>query len=726
VPRTIIVANRLPVTVRVRDGWPQLVPSAGGLVSGLRGVHQQSESIWIGWPGDTSALSPDETTRLAASLERDRIVPVPLPASQAEAFYEGFSNGVLWPLFHYQLDRLPADARHWEAYRSVNERFADIAAAHYRPGDMIWVHDYQLMLVPQFLRERLRDARIGFFLHIPFPSYEVFRTLPWRRELLAGVLGADLVGMHTFSYVRYFAHAVQHLLGADANVDRITVGDRSVRVGAFPLGIDARRFADLAVDPRVEAEVSALRAGVQGRRIVLGVDRLDYTKGIPRRLLAFERLLERQPDLAGEVRLVQVAVPSRGGARAYRKFRRELDELVGRLNARFGDTDSLPIHYLHRSISPYQLSALYRAADVMLVTALRDGMNLVAKEFVASRVDDDGVLVLSEFAGAAEELGEALLINPYDIDAVADAILQALDMPAAERRARMRALRRRVTARTAGRWAEVFLGTLVRQTPPARDTADTDSPQRLRQRLTLITHPVLLLDYDGTLVPLATLPDLARPDAALIERVRELTRLMQVHVVSGRRREDLDEWLGDLDVTLWAEHGAWRRAPGAREWEAAEIDTTTWLPGIRALLEEFAACTPGAVVEEKSVSIAWHYRAADPEFGERQARELRLLLMDALRNEPADILQGSKVIEVRPRGVHKGRVVDRILREIRDPGRIVAIGDDRTDEEMFAAVPPDGVTVHVGPGPSRAAYRLANSAAVRDLLSLLARLVQPA
>jgi trehalose 6-phosphate synthase/phosphatase len=252
------------------------------------------------------------------------------------------------------------------------------------------------------------------------------------------------------------------------------------------------------------------------------------------------------------------------------------------------------------------------------------------------------------------------------------------------------------------------------------------SAQLLRQRITRVADPVLLLDYDGTLVPLATLPDLARPDAALLDAMRELGRTLVVHVVSGRRREDLQEWFDNLPVTLWAEHGAWRRLPADGTWERVASDSATWLPGIRTLLEEFAACTPGALVEEKSVSIAWHYRAADPEFGERQARELRLLLMDALRNEAADILQGSKVIEVRPRGIHKGRVVDYILREVRDPARIVAVGDDRTDEEMFAAVPPDGITVHVGPGPSRAAYRLPDTAAVRDLLRLLARLVQPA
>jgi trehalose 6-phosphate synthase/phosphatase len=720
VSRILIVANRLPVKVRMREDWPRLVPSDGGLATAVRSVHQKSDSLWIGWRDDALRLTTAQSHRLESLFTRQRILPVSLSPDEAREYYEGFSNAVLWPLFHYQLDRVPLDTRTWPTYRTVNERFAEAAAGAYQPGDLLWVHDYQLMLVPQLLRERLPDARIGFFLHIPFPSYEIFRTLPWRRELLQGVLGADLIGMHTFSYVRYFSHAVHHILGLEPNGDRVQVGIRDVRIAAFPLGIDTRHFEDLAAHSKVEEELSSIRAGAQGRRIIVGVDRLDYTKGILRRLLAFERVLERNPDLANTLRLVQVAVPSRTGVGSYKKFRRELNELVGRINGRFGGTDSLPIHYLYRSIPIHQLVALYRAADVMLVTALRDGMNLVAKEFVASRIDDDGVLVLSEFAGASEELGEAVRINPYDVDAVADAIVRALRMPVDERRARMRTLRRRVRARTSANWADAVVTALRRQ-QPTRVPERAEPPQELRERLLEIANPVLLLDYDGTLVPFATVPDLAKPDPTLLELLHTVAAGVEMHIVSGRRRDDLDEWFGGIGATLWAEHGAWRR--GVSGWQAMGVPADTWRDGVRSLFDEFAACTPGALVEEKSVSIAWHYRAADPVFGERQARQLRLLLNDALQNQPAAVLQGSKVIEVRPSGVHKGRVVEHILRTISDPARIIAIGDDRTDEEMFAAVPPEGTTIHVGPGPSRASHRLADSAAVRDLLRRIRELI---
>ena len=720
--RTLIVANRLPVTVRVREESPHLVPSPGGLATALRTVHLRSDSLWIGWPGDVSRLTPAQVRQLEPLFTRERIHAVSMSTDEERGYYDGFSNGVLWPLFHYQLDRVPLETRTWITYCAVNERFAEAAAAAYRPGDLIWVHDYQLMLVPQLLRKRIPDAQISFFLHIPFPSYEVFRTLPWRRELLEGLLGADLVGMHTFSYVRYFAHAIHQILGFEPHVDRVQVGNRDVRIAAFPLGVDARHFEDLAAHPRVDEELRAIRAGAQGRRIILGVDRLDYTKGIPRRLLAFERVLERDPTLANTLRLVQVAVPSRTSVEPYKKFRRELNELVGRINARFGGTESLPIHYLYRSIPNRELVALYRAADVMLVTALRDGMNLVAKEFVASRIDDDGVLVLSEFAGASEELGEAVRINPYDVDAVADAIVETLSMPADERRARMRALRRRVRARTSESWANAVL-TALRRRQPAPVPFREQPSQELRERLLATTDPVLLLDYDGTLVPFANVPDLAIPDPTLLELLRTVATRVEVHVVSGRRREDLGKWFGGMNVTLWAEHGAWRR--GVEGWQAVAVEANGWREGIRALLDEFVACTPGALVEEKSVSIAWHYRAADPLFGERQARQLRLLLMDALQNQPATVLQGSKVVEVRPRGVHKGRVVDQILRRVSDPARIVAIGDDRTDEDMFAAVPPEGITIHVGAGPTRAAYLLADTNAVRDLLRFIGKMTEP-
>ncbi len=458
--RLLLVSNRLPVTVKSEGEQVTVTPSAGGLATGLKGPHQNSGGLWIGWPGDVSKLRDSQRQKLEARLAELRCVPMYLSPSEVSQYYEGFSNRVLWPLFHYLLDRIPLHSRDWNAYRRVNEKFADLVAQHYQPGDLIWVQDYQLLLLPGLLRERLPDARIGFFLHIPFPASEIFRTLPWRDALLEGMLGADLIGFHTLSYVRNFVHSLLRIAGVPTNVDRVTFRGRQIRVAAFPMGVDAQAFAHNAALPEVATMVDEIRAQAADHKILLGIDRLDYTKGIPRRLLAVERLLEHEPSLRGRLRLIQVAVPSRTKVDAYEEFRHQVDELVGRINGAYGTINSTPIHYLYQSFNEKQLTAMYRAADVMLVTALRDGMNLVAKEFVAARTDDDGVLVLSEFAGAASELGEALIVNPYDVDGIADGIQKALEMPEEERKLRMSALRRRVNEFDVHRWAQTFLETL--------------------------------------------------------------------------------------------------------------------------------------------------------------------------------------------------------------------------------------------------------------------------
>ncbi len=436
--RLIVVSNRLPVTVAVTDGRASVSPSMGGLATGLRGPFERSHGLWVGWPGDLSQL--DEPGRAAAleQLAALSTLPVELTAAEVRSYYEDFSNGVLWPLFHYLLDRVPLHSEGWDAYMRVNAKFADVVASTYRDGDVVWVQDYQLLLLPQLLRERLPGARIGFFLHIPFPASEVFRMLPWRTQVLRGMLGADLIGFHTPSYARAFASGGGRLLGHEPLFDEVAVDGRRVRFRAYPMGVDAEAFAGPA---------AALEEGFRladGERLLLGVDRLDYTKGIRRRLTAVERVLERRRDLRGKLRVVQVAVPSREKVVAYEEFRARVEQTIGAINGRWSTLGGAVIHYLYRGFSREQLIALYRAAAGMLVSPLRDGMNLVAKEFAAARTDGDGVLVLSEFAGAAEEMPEALQVNPFDIDGMADAIEQALDMPESERRARMATLRARV------------------------------------------------------------------------------------------------------------------------------------------------------------------------------------------------------------------------------------------------------------------------------------------
>jgi trehalose 6-phosphate synthase/phosphatase len=466
-PRLLLVSNRLPVTVRAEHGEAAVTRSAGGLAAGLRSPHERSEGLWIGWPGDVSRFSPAQRQQIEAELSRLRTVPVHLSAAEIHRYYDGFSNGVLWPLFHYVIDKVNLDARaDWDAYREVNERFAASVAARYRPGDRIWIHDYQLMLLPELLRKRLPGAKIGFFLHIPFPAADVFRILPWRDRILRGLLGADVIGFHTESYRRHFADAASQLLGVGEGEDALAYEGRDVQLGVYPISVDVDEFERLAADSRVQEEVRAIRQDTRGRKIILGIDRLDYTKGIARRLLAIERFFEREPNLRNDVRFIQLAVPTREKVDAYADFRRRVNELVGRINGQYGTLDALPIHFLHRSMSAEQVAALYVAADVMLVTPLRDGMNLVAKEYVASRRDSSGVLVLSEFAGAADELKEAVHVNPYDLDSMVNSLVRAITMPPSEQRSRMDALRRRVAAHDVHRWVQSFLDDLEQAGAP--------------------------------------------------------------------------------------------------------------------------------------------------------------------------------------------------------------------------------------------------------------------
>ena len=720
--RLLIVSNRLPVTVRASEGGVEVTRSTGGLATGMQGPHERLGGLWIGWPGPLDGLSAEGLAEANRRLEELRLVAVPLSADEIARYYEGYSNGVLWPLFHYAIARLPLEVRDLDAYEAVNERFADAVAARAAPGDLVWIHDYQLMRVPLLVRERVPDLKIGFFLHIPFPTSEIFRLLPHRERLLEGLLGADLVGFHTAAFLRHFASSSLRLLGAPAEVDRIRWEGREVRLGVFPMGVDAAAFAGLADSPEVQSHAAAHRR--PGEKLLLGVDRLDYTKGITRKLLAFEALLRARPELRRSVRLVQVAVPSRENVGAYAELREEVDALVGRIHGEFATAEWSPVHYLYRGISQPELVALYRAADVCLVTPLRDGMNLVAKEFVASRTDGDGVLVLSELAGAAAELAEAVLVNPYDVAGTAAAIGQALDLPEDERRERMAGLRARVTRWDVHGWARAFVSRLEATAPLAEPGPALSPREELDAavaRARAAPALVLLLDYDGTLVRFATTPDLAAPDPALLALLRRLAArpATQVHLVSGRRRGNLERWFGALDVGLSAEHGYWSRATGG-DWSAADVGSTAWREPVLAILREFADRTPGSLVEEKTVGVAWHWRGAEPEHGAAQAKELSLHLAALLSNVPVEVLPGEKVIEIRPHGVNKGRAVREALARARRGALLWAMGDDRTDEDLFAALPEGHLAEHVGRAPSRAPLRVADPAAARALRARIA------
>jgi trehalose 6-phosphate synthase/phosphatase len=486
------------------------------------------------------------------------------------------------------------------------------------------------------------------------------------------------------------------------------------------MGIDAEAFDRRSQSETVTAELARIREELRGCRLFLSIDRLDYTKGLRRRLLAFERLLRERPELRGAVKLLQVVVPSRTKVDSYAQFGRQVDELVGRINGAFSDVNYAPVQHLYRAVDEDRLTALYRAADVMLVTPLRDGMNLVSKEFVAARSDEDGVLILSEFAGAAAELGEAIQINPYDLESQVAAFERALTMPAAERRARMRSLRKRVFKSSVNRWAVEFLNRLKCVEPPLRELTKTSPRHRLGD-IAAAREVLLLTDYDGTLVDLQSSPTLAAPDAGLKFLLHRLAAAsgMFAHIVSGRMRETLDEWFSASPVGLHAEHGYWsRRAPGD-SWTSAGTAPPDWKGKILPIFESFVSQTPGTLVEEKTAGVTWHYRMANPEHVARQARDLLLLLSDVISGLPVEVLRGEKIIEVREHGINKGNVLRRLL-ELHPDALVVALGDDRTDEDMFESAPPDAVTAVVGRRASQARHRLGGVAEVREFLAQVA------
>ncbi len=466
----VVVANRLPVDMTVEsDGTRTFTRSPGGLVTALAPLMRKEDGAWVGWVGTPDVeLEPFEEDSID-------IVPVTLSADEVELYYEGFANGTLWPLLHDAVVDPEFHRTWWNAYVAVNRRFARRAAEVAAPGATVWVQDYQLLLVPNLLRALRPDLRIGFFLHIPFPPVEIFAQLPWRKQVLEGLLGADLIGTQRASDAGNVLRAIRRLTDVTTRGQVVTVGsrwtrpERHVRVAAFPISIDTAAIAELAATPEIEQRARQIRHDLGDPDVMLlGVDRLDYTKGIRHRLKAFGELLADGKVAAPDVTLVQVASPSREAVERYKVLRDEVEVTVGRINGDHGALGRAAIHYLHHSYPLEEMVAMYRAADVMLVTALRDGMNLVAKEYVAARVDLDGVLVLSEFAGAADELTQAVIVNPHDIDGMKSAILEAIGMNPRERRRRMRALRRKVVDSDVQHWASSFLGTL--QAMPRRDT----------------------------------------------------------------------------------------------------------------------------------------------------------------------------------------------------------------------------------------------------------------
>jgi len=737
--RLVVVSNRLPFSVAPQADGLTFTRSSGGLTTGLwsylergsGGTGGRLDFIWLGWPGASVPPEQEEAVRVYGEKEF-RATPVFLPQEAMDRFYHGFCNKTLWPLFHYFPSVTHYEESHWEEYKEVNRIFAEAVMKVLRPEDLLWVHDYQLMLVPGMVRERFAELPIGFFLHIPFPSYEVFRLLPrtWRGEIIEGLLGASVVGFHTHDYTRDFLTSVLRTAGYEHQMGTLTLRDRGVKADTFPMGIDFERFARAAASPPIETKVAELRAKSAGQKVVFSVDRLDYTKGILNRLQGYELFLKRNPQWHGKVVFVMSVAPSRTGVEAYHEMKQELERTVGRIIGAYGNVHWTPLVYQYRNLEFDEIVALYRFCDVALVTPLRDGMNLVAKEFVASRPDRTGVLILSEMAGAAKEMSEAVIINPVHSGDFAQALEQALAMPVEEQVRRNSLLQDRLRRYDVVRWADDFLGALVgtQKTEAARRAgALTGRAQAgLIRQCRTAARRAFLLDYDGTLVPFVEDPQLAGPDAELLEVLEALGTAPgnEAAIVSGRPRRDLEEWFGRLPVALVAEHGVWLRPKGG-EWRILKAVTTEWKPRLRPILQRYVDRLPGALLEEKEFSLAWHYRAADPELASRRARELLDALAGFTRNIDVQVLEGNKVLEVRSTGVSKGTAATEWLAS-QAAEFILAIGDDWTDEDLFRALPPTAFSVRVGLAKTAARYYLANHTAARRLLRELAAQASPA
>ncbi|MFY9153424.1 MAG: bifunctional alpha,alpha-trehalose-phosphate synthase (UDP-forming)/trehalose-phosphatase [Prolixibacteraceae bacterium] len=732
--RFLIVSNRLPISIQTDNENINITPSVGGLATGLRPIHEKYDSRWIGWPGiNPEDYSEDVQVKINTQLSNNNYIPVNVDTALFDDYYYGFSNKTIWPLFHYFMQYTEYNESHWEAYKKVNVQFADVISEHISEDDILWIHDYQLLLLPQLIRERFPKITIGFFLHIPFPSYEVFRLLPWRREIIEGILGADLIGFHTYDYQRHFNSCVRRILGHETSFNQIKLNKRNVVADNFPMGIDFDWFQNKTMENRtksikdktdIQKEIDKYFLMSPERKLVVSIDRLDYTKGIPNRLAAFEFFLDTYPEYIGKVTLVMVATPSRDSVDSYQLLKKEVDELVGKINGKYASINWTPIWYFYRSLPLESVIELYGASEVALITPVRDGMNLVAKEYVASKIDRKGVLILSEMAGAAKEMNEAIIINPNNIREIAEAIKTALEMPDEEQIQRNRHLQKRLKRYDVNKWANNFVDSLLAARKNRKISFGIDLTEEIENNLIQAykssKKALFFLDYDGTLTGFKDDPQKAIPDNQLYNLLDILSgkENTEVVIISGRDRDTFDKWFLDKNFHLITEHGVWLKKIGG-QWEFLIQNSNDWKSKIIHTLEYYVDRTPGSFIEEKNYSLVWHYRKTDPELGQMRAIELKDELSNLTANDDLEIMEGNKVIEIKSRGVNKGQAALQFMQG-NQYDFIAGIGDDWTDEYLFGVIPPEGVSIKVGTGKTSAKYHLADYTEVRQFLKHLA------
>ncbi len=717
--KTIIVSNRLPVKAVVKDNTYHFKTTEGGLATGLSSIFSEDEkSVWIGWPG--LEVPKENEAEIRDELKNEKLIPVFLSADEISNFYEGFSNEILWPVFHYMSTYANYENSYWQYYRDVNRKFCETVIRVAQPGDVIWIHDYQLLLLPSLLRNQVFELTIGFFLHIPFPSYELFRVIPWRAELLNGMLGADLLGFHTYDDAYHFLFSVSRILQIPYSANVLNYNNRSIVAEAFPMGIDDAKFDRLIDDEMVKQNLIQLQETFANQRIILSIDRLDYTKGILQRLQAFDIFLQDNPGYLQMVSLYMIVVPSRDKVPQYRDLRDEIDKLVGNINARYRNNTWQPIHYFYRSFVIEELSALFQYAEVCLVTPMRDGMNLVCKEYIASRRNNDGVLILSEMAGASKELIDSLIVNPNNVEQMSHSIVSALAMPREEQGRRMKIMRDLVHRYNVNNWVNTFMENLKKTKQRQQDLQTKYLSGRLeefiRNKYEKAGKRLLLLDYDGTLTSFADVPSHANPDKELYSLLNHLSsdEKNDVVIISGRSHEMLGNWFGDMPVHLVGEHGVWYKEKNM-PWEQIKGLSAEWKKDIAPVLDTYSERTPGAFTEEKTYSLVWHFRKAENDLGETRSAELINTLRYIVADFGLQMLRGNKVVEIKSVEANKGKSAMHHISQ-KDYDFALAVGDDTTDEDMFVALADKAYTIKVGSNMSAARYFLNDVPDVRRFL----------
>lgn len=719
--RIIIISNRLPVKVSDINGKIKLTPSEGGLVTGLQSLQTNTKTIWIGWP-DVCPKTEEEKIAIDKKLQKINFHPVFLTQEQIAGFYEGYSNSIIWPLCHYFYYFVQYDQHFWSTYKEVNRLFCEAAEKVIRKGDLVWIQDYHLMLLPGMLREKFPSLSIGYFHHIPFPSYELFRVLPERAEILKGLLGADLIGFHTHDYMRHFISTVYRVLGMDCQLDQIHFQNRKVNVDAFPMGINYDLFNRTSNSQTIEKKVSKLMKQFGTNKLALSIDRLDYSKGIIHRLKGFEKFLDNFPSFRSKISLVMVVVPSRDKVDKYADLKTKIDETIGRINGKYSTPEWRPVYYFYRSFQFEDLVAFYKIADIALITPLRDGMNLVAKEYIASKADKPGVLILSEMAGAAIELKDAIIINPNDINEIAEALKQGMEMIDEEKAIKLKKMQTVTSSQNVNRWASSFIRDLIKSKNKRMISLakhlDKTLIETIKESYRKADRRLIVLDYDGTLVPLVKDPKASIPGTKLLNILTKLANNSKNKILinSGRDPVTLDNWLGSLSIDLAAEHGAFYKENN--QWHENTIKIPNFNQELFEILDTITEKTPGSHIERKRTSVVWHYRNCDAWLADLREKQLTDALIPVCSRAGLQIMKGNKIVEIKNPHINKGNEILRLMKQ-NTYDFSLAMGDDTTDEDMFRALPEDAITIKVGSVSDRARFSLKSPAESLNFLEKL-------